>query len=97
MRRALSRNGVRIRLTDERWEHIVERHPILEGRLDDVMEALGDPDLILRGSADEFLAVCKDDDLYLVVVYRETSPIDGFIITSYLTNQPVDRPILWKR
>ncbi len=97
MRSVISRNGVRIRLTDERWDHIAERHPILEDRVDDVVATLSDPDLILRGNDDEFLAVRREDDLYLVVVYRETSPVDGFIITSYLTNQPVDRPVLWKR
>lgn len=37
---ALSVDGVPIRLTDERWVHIVENHDDLAGYYDDVLEAV---------------------------------------------------------
>jgi len=34
---------------------------------------------------------------YMVVVYKETSAADGFILTAYFTNHPSEqRKILWK-
>ena len=37
---ALSRNGVPIRLTDERWAHIVEEHAELAGLCPEVLETI---------------------------------------------------------
>jgi hypothetical protein len=37
---AISRNGVPIRLTEERWFHIVENHDDLAGHYDDVLEGV---------------------------------------------------------
>lgn len=34
---AVSKNGVRIRLTEERWYHIVENHDELAGLSDEVL------------------------------------------------------------
>lgn len=44
-----SRNQVPIRLTQERWEHILRRHPEMTNQKDLVLETLGDPDLIQEG------------------------------------------------
>ena len=35
-----SHNGVLVRLTDERWHHIVARHPELDGQRGKVLETL---------------------------------------------------------
>ena len=48
---AFSRNGVPIRITEERWFHIVENHDDLAGYYDEVLQTIEDPDLILRGMA----------------------------------------------
>ena len=45
----ISKAGVPIRLTDERWFHIVENHDDLAGYYDQVLEAVEDPDFILQG------------------------------------------------
>jgi len=37
-------NGVPIRLTDERWEHIVDSHPDMSSLLDAVLDAVRNPD-----------------------------------------------------
>lgn len=39
-------NGVPIRLTDERWEHIVDRKPNMASFIETVLDAVGDPEYI---------------------------------------------------
>jgi hypothetical protein len=34
-----------VELTDERWSHIVERHPEIQGYEDEVLRAVRDPDV----------------------------------------------------
>ena len=82
-----SRNGVTIRLTDERWSHISEEHAELAGRKLDVLEAVSDAERILGGAEGELLALKKQPDgKTLVAVYREDAN-DGFIITAFLTRR----------
>lgn len=92
--------GVPIRLTSERWMHIVENHDDLAGRFYDVLETIADPDLVLRGHAGERLAVRTSHPLALVVVYREMRR-DGFIITAFQTSKLLqvqrNRKVLWRR
>jgi hypothetical protein len=40
-------NGVPIRLTDERWEHILESHPELASYRETLLDAVEKPDYIL--------------------------------------------------
>jgi hypothetical protein len=42
----LSKNGVPIRLTDERWAHITEEHCELAGLRLEVLETITDPSRI---------------------------------------------------
>lgn len=42
-------NGVPIRLTEERWEHILDRKPNMASFTETVLDAVGDPEYILRG------------------------------------------------
>jgi hypothetical protein len=49
--------GVPIRLTEERWEHIVDRHPHMTSYYEDVLEAVEKPEYILRGHGGTFFAV----------------------------------------
>lgn len=46
---AYSVNGVPIRLTYERWYHIIESHDDLAGYFYDVLETIEKPDLVVRG------------------------------------------------
>jgi hypothetical protein len=82
-----SKQGVPIRLTDERWVHITEEHSELAGMRLDVLETVAQPERILAGGAGEKLAVrAVEVDKWLVVVYREMEN-DGFIITAFLTRR----------
>lgn len=83
----ISKNGILIRLTDERWVHIVEEHNELAGLQPDVLETVARPEKILNGSEGELLAVEQiESGKFLVVVYRELKD-DGFIITAFLTRR----------
>ncbi len=82
-----SKNGVPIRLTDERWLHISEEHCELAGLRLDVLEVIADPERIVAGGAGEFLALRpQSDGKVLVVIYREMAE-DGFVITAFLTRR----------
>lgn len=82
-----SKNGIAIRLTDERWAHITEEHCELAGMRLEVLEVVDDPLSIFTGNNGELLAVRKTEEgKNLIVVYRELSE-DGFIITAFVTSQ----------
>ena len=83
----LSKNNVPIRLTDERWAHIVEEHCELAGMRLEILETVSCPLRILAGDDCEHLAVRElSPGTNLVVVYREFED-DGFIITAFLTSK----------
>lgn len=83
----VSKNGIGIRVTDERWAHITEEHSELAGMRLDVLEAISDPERIVAGNDGEMLAVREvEQGKYMVVVYRELVA-DGFLITAFLTRR----------
>lgn len=83
-----SRNGVPIRLTEERWVHITEEHSEAAGYYFDVLETVEEPEAVFEGAFGELLATKEmEPGKYLVVVYRETSRQDGFIVTAFLTRR----------
>jgi hypothetical protein len=95
---AISRNGVPIRLTEERWFHIVENHDELAGHYDDVLETVENPDFILRAYGGAFIALKGvARKTYLAVIYKELNRVDGFVITAYLTSRIARRLILWRK
>ena len=80
-------NGISIRLTNERWGHIVEEHAELGEMMDLVLLAVSNPDIVLTGNSGEYLAVREfETKKYFVFPYREISN-DGFIITAFLTRR----------
>jgi len=82
-----SKNGVPIRLTDERWAHITEAHGELAGLRLEIVGTVANPTELFAGHRGELLAVREvEPGKYLVVVYRESQQ-DGFIITAFLTRK----------
>lgn len=94
----ISKHGVPIRLTDERWAHIVEEHAELAGLRQEVLAAVDEPARILLGRAGERIALREiEPGKYLVAVYRELAH-DGFVITAFLTRRIralERREVLW--
>jgi hypothetical protein len=83
---ATSVNNVPIRLTDERWAHVIQEHEELIASKADVLLTITAPKRVLLGGAGELLAVREvGSGKWMVVVYRENNEQDGFVITAFLT------------
>ena len=93
-------SGMPIRLTQERWMHIVEEHPELENSRAEVLLTIEKPHKIFEGRDGELLAVREiEPGKLLVVIYKETLP-EGFIITAFFTRRlrSIERKkLIWKR
>lgn len=95
--------GRSVRLTEERWKHINERHPETTGNEKFVEETMLAPDYLQEGKKGGLLAIKKfaktpiTDNKYCVVVYK-LKEADGFLITAYFTRRPsFRRKLLWKK
>lgn len=99
---ALSVNGVPIRLTSERWNHVVENHNDMAGYFYDVLETVASPTWVFEGDDDELWAVkLITKTKAFLVIYRESVSLnDGFIITAFTTTKVkklLKRRIAWQR
>lgn len=100
-----SKNGINVRLTAERWAHIVEAHDYMAGNQDLVFETIEGPDCVVQGEKDELIAIRRYQktsisEKNMVVVYRETINNDGFVITAFMTSKPeriFKKGILWEK
>lgn len=78
-------------MTSKTWAHVVDEHDYMAGHLDMVLETISDPDLILEGKSGELVASRFYDETrlgpkHLIVVYKEVSPTDGYVLTAYMTS-----------
>lgn len=100
----VSRNGVPIRITDERWTHVVEAHDYMAGNLDMVVETVEDPDYIVAGRTGEFIALRHYEttslsEKHVIAVYREFAD-RGFLITAFMTSHLdtiLRKGIVWQK
>jgi hypothetical protein len=84
---AVSVNGVSIRLPNERWEHVIERHDDLVDQKQFVLDTISSPNRVLLGNDNALMALREiTSGKWLVVVYREEQD-DGFIITAFTTRR----------
>jgi hypothetical protein len=91
-------NGVPIRLTTERWFHIVENHDDLAGYYEDVLDVVENPEFVVPGHRGSLIAIRNyGHQRYLAVIYREVSAQDGFIITAYFTDKIDRKRSIWKQ
>ena len=97
---AISRNGVPIRLTEERWFHIVETHDEMAGRYDEVLSAIEAPDCIIQGYGEALVALKTiGKKKFMAVIYKEIGKKDGFVITAFLTSKVrIEKEVvLWEK
>ncbi len=96
-----SKNGVPIRLTDERWIHITEEHSEMAGYYFEVLETVEEPEVIYEGKMGEYIALKEiGEGKHIVVVYKELCNDDGFMITAFLTRRTKQferRRKIWQR
>lgn len=97
---AISKNKVKIRLTEERWCHIIESHDYMSGLSDSVLEVVKNPEEIIEGDKEELITIKRFNNKHIVVIYREVND-DGFVITAFMTSEidrvRKDRKIIWKK
>jgi hypothetical protein len=93
----------RIRLTDEREEHIETDHPEMYGQIDKVQDTLLNPDIIVRSRTDldvelfyRHYDITPITEKYLCVVVKLLVG-DLLIITAYFTDTIKRGEILWKK
>lgn len=98
---AISKNKVKIRLTEERWFHITESHNYMAGLSEFVLETINEPEEIIAGDEGELIALKRFNNKSIVVIYREVNDKDGFVITSFLTSEiekiRKERKTIWKK
>lgn len=99
----LSKNKIPIRLTHERWLHIIASHLEIDPTdYKTIMNVIKNPDIILKGDTGEFLAVKKRarKNMWFVVPYKEIDKTDGFVLTAYLTTNIswlLQRELIWNK
>jgi hypothetical protein len=95
---ASSKNRVPIRLTEERWQHIIENHDELAECQDDVLGTVENPDWITRGQRGSLIAWrAYGRRGFLCVHYKELTEDDGFVITAYLARRGKKAQRVWPK
>lgn len=91
----------RIKLTDERLNHLESDHPEMSGQSAGIAEVLKDPDMIVESKTDSevemFYRLYDKTPVtrkYLCVVVKATA---AFIITAYFTDTVKKGEVLWRR
>ncbi len=92
--------GEKVRLTDERLNHILE-HPEMVNMESAIEETVSKPELVIRSRTDEMTNLnyryyyrTKVGDKWLCVVVKYAVE-DIFILTAYLTDKPKKGEQLW--
>ena len=94
----VSKHGVPIRLTDERWQHIIDQHPDMDEYRDEVLGTVEDPEWILRSYGGALIAMRSMGRRgYLSVIYRELGPHNGFVITAFFASRIDRSKVIWPR
>jgi len=95
-------NGFPIRLTDERWIHIVENHTDMAGHYYEILEVVSNPTWVFKGDTDDLWAVkLVSERKAILVIYKELiDECDGFIITAFFTKKIkklLQRTVIWQQ
>ncbi len=82
-----SPSGNEVRLTNERHNHIIKRHPEVEEYLSHFESVFSDPDFYVVCDDESFVAR-KVNHLYLVVYFKESGDLEqSFVLTAHLTSK----------
>ncbi len=81
-------NGTKVLLTEERWKHIVLRHPEMENKLPLILDTVANPDEVYIDLAGAFHALKRllgEVSDYLIVIYYKENR-EGYIRTAFYTS-----------
>src|SRR5882724_6299195 len=91
-------NGVPIRLTDERWEHILDSHPEVASFRESLLDAVENPDYILISRRGALAAVVVlGRKAFLHVFYVEKGRHDGFVLSAWMKERMDKTKIVWRK
>lgn len=88
----------RIKLSNDRWKHITDTHPEVEGLLKELEHALKDPELIKRSVYDAnvvlFYRYCEHiyEGKYMCIVVRLD---EESVVTAYITDRIKSGDVVW--
>jgi hypothetical protein len=91
--------GFRVHCHESYWVNkIVAQHPVMEGRVEDVIRALSAPDEVRLSRTDEsvYLFYTTDEKRLVCAVARSTNG-EGFLITAYPTDKVKEGKVVWKK
>ena len=95
-------NGSSIRLTDERFVHILE-HPEMANMVNAIAETLLAPERVTRSLTDSearlYYKIYNETIVgkkYLCVVVKETH-VSAFVLTAYLTDKIKKGDLIWPK
>ena len=90
--------GKHVRITRERWQHILHKHPEMTGREDDVGKVLEDPDEIRRSKKDAsvFLYRRQFGDHYIRDVIKHYND-EALLITTFLERKAGRGELIWQK
>ncbi len=91
--------GFAVRCTDSYWDFIsTEKHPVMRDKLDEVKQALSNPDEIRKSSKDQnvFLFYRGEHPRWIVAVAKKEDGF-GFLITTYPADVIKVGEVVWKK
>jgi len=95
---ATSINGITIRLPDERWHHVTQRHADIADQKELFLQTISASTRILAGNDGALMAIQEiKPGKWLVVICKEEQT-DGFVVTAFSTrkiNSLNQRQQLW--
>jgi hypothetical protein len=93
--------GFSVRVTTSYWGIIATiKHPIMEGRVHEVQEALRDPDEIRMSKSDPSVFLfyrTQKEKRWVVAVTKHMDETEGFLITAYLTDAIKTGKTIWQK
>jgi hypothetical protein len=81
----------RVVLSEERWNHIISRHPAVMGRISEIEQTLARPDVIIFNG--EAYIYQRKYETYLTIVLDKKQT---FIITAFLAENIKQGETVWK-
>ncbi len=89
--------GFKVKLTHERYLHIILRHPEILDKENEIKEALENPDFIKESKHDNtvLLFYKSSNKEYIVVVVKRVEK--AFVLTAYATDFIKEGDMIWKR
>jgi hypothetical protein len=93
--------GQNIRLTHERWNHILD-HPEMEGERSRIEETLSNPEIIIATVQDQsvhtyhrFYKTTPVTSKYMIVAVKILDD-DAFVVTAFYSNRMKKGGIVWQ-